>query len=65
MSNLISGLHKQLERNRELLKLYEEIPTGAFGAAMIKKDIEAGEKALADGDVVAMLRAFKALEESQ
>lgn len=65
MNNLISGLDEQLKRNRELLKLYEEIPAGAFGAAMIRKDIEAGEKALADGDVVAMLRAFKALEASK
>ncbi|MCK5617251.1 hypothetical protein KAR91_86100 [Candidatus Pacearchaeota archaeon] len=63
--NLIEGLQKELARNRELLKAYEEIPTGAFGAAMIKGSIEIAENAMACGDTVAMLKAYKDLEESE
>jgi len=29
--NLIKGLQKELERNKELLRVYKEIPSGAFG----------------------------------
>lgn len=60
--NLMDGLVKELTRNREILKLYEEIPTGVFGAAMIRESILAGEQAIADGDTVAMLRAYADLE---
>ncbi len=65
MANLIEGLNQQLVRNRELLKAYEEIPTGAFGAVMIRKYIDVAEKAIADGDTVAMMRAYKALESTK
>ena len=41
--NLIEGLHEELTRNRELLKLYQEIPQGVFGATMIAHAISAGE----------------------
>ena len=40
-------LTQQLSRCRELVKVYRTIPTGTFGAVMIEKDIENGEKALA------------------
>jgi len=40
MKNLIQGLHKELDRARELLKAYEEIPTGFFGVAIIKQAIQ-------------------------
>ena len=53
---------KELERNREILKLYKEIPSGVFGAVMIRDAIWSGEKAIADGDTVAMISAYKELE---
>jgi hypothetical protein len=65
MISLIEGLNSQLERNRELLKFYESIPEGVFGATMIKRAIEAGEKALTENDTVAMIKAFKELESSK
>ena len=66
MENLMGGLLRELNRNRELLKGYEEIgPAGLFGATMIKQSIANGEKAIAEGDVVKMIEAFKDLEESQ
>lgn len=63
--NIIEGIQKQTERCRELVKLYEEIPTGVFGKTMILADIREGEAAIASGDVVRMIAAFKALEGCQ
>ena len=60
--NLIEGLNSELTRARELLKLYEEIPTGGFGAMMIRQAIYDAEKSIAHGDTVGMLEAYKALE---
>ncbi len=63
--NLIEGLLKELNRNREILKSYEEIPTGAFGATMIKQSIAAAEKSISDGDTVAMMRAYDELKSTK
>jgi len=52
-----------MNRCRELLKLYEEIPTGAFGAMMIRKEILDAEKAIANGDTIEMMRSYKSLKE--
>jgi hypothetical protein len=43
-------LTQELERCRELVKVYESIgPNGNFGRVMIEKDIKQGEKALVSG----------------
>jgi len=65
MPNLMEGLQKEMNRCRELVKLYEEIPTGGFGATMIKQDISNAEKAIAGGDIVEMLKIFKVLQECE
>ena len=61
--NLIEGLQEEMNRCRELKKEYEKIPTGVFGATMIQVDINNGERAIASGDVVKMLSAYKKLQE--
>ena len=63
--NLIKGLQKELERNKELLQAYKAIPTGACGAAMIERKIKEAEKALDEGDAIKMLACYKELQESQ
>lgn len=63
--NLIEGLQTELNRNREILKLYEEIPTGAFGAIMIKQGIATAEKAIGENDIVAMVRSLAELKETK
>jgi hypothetical protein len=64
--NLMEGLLNQMNRCRELVKLYESIgPTGVFGKAMIEQDIKQAEKAIGGGDVVEMVAAYKALEGCQ
>jgi hypothetical protein len=63
--NLMDGLMDELNRNRELLKEYQKIPTGMFGAAFIKNDIEMGEKAIREGDTVEMVKAYARLKENK
>ncbi len=65
MANLMDGLISEIDRNRGLIKLYEEIPTGGFAIMMIQKDIDAGNKALVSNDVVEMLRAYTGLKENK
>ncbi len=63
--NLIEGLQEELERNKELLKLYEEIPQGKFGSTMIKLSIKNAENAIANNDTVEMIRCYKDLQENE
>ena len=60
--NLITVLHQELSRNRELLDEYKKIPTGAFGAMCIKNSINHAEKTIADGNIATMIRALKSLQ---
>jgi hypothetical protein len=54
----------ELKRNRELLKVYQELPdnAGFIGAQFINADIDAAEKALAEGDVIAILQCYEKLK---
>ena len=62
-STLADALPKEIERCIELLTQYVAIgPAGVFGAAMIRRDIAAAHKAMMEGDVVAMLRAYEELK---
>lgn len=64
--NLMEGLIEQMNRNRELLEAYKAIGIpGTFGSAMIIADIQAAEKAMGEGDTVAMLKCFAALKENK
>jgi hypothetical protein len=55
-------LPKEMARVRELLPLYDAIPTGCFAATMMRHDLDAAAKALAAGDVVEMLRVYSSLK---
>jgi hypothetical protein len=61
--NIIEGIQEQNNRVRELIKLYLSVPNGQFAAAMMKAAIQEGEAAIASGDVVRMVAAYKELEE--
>jgi len=63
--NLLEAIQSELVRAKEILKMYEEIPQGAFGAAMIREEIRAAEIALLNMDVVQMLICYKQLKEIQ
>lgn len=61
---LADELPYQQQRVRDLLPLYEACgPGGMFAVAMIRASLAAAERAAASGDVVAMLRACKDLQE--
>jgi hypothetical protein len=59
---LIEGLHELMDRARKLRKMYEEIPTGAFGIAVIDATIKQAEHSIESGDIGEMVAAHNALE---
>ena len=59
--NLVSGLHNEIVRVKELLKEYEAIPAGRFAAPFLRMSIKQAEEALASGDAVDMLRYYQDL----
>lgn len=61
--NLMDGLFDEMNRCREVLKHYEEIPQGVFGATMIKRSILKAEQSIKENDVVKMLIAYRDLKE--
>lgn len=57
-----TALPAEIERCQELLVAYQNIgPAGAFGLLMIKRDIAAAIKAIAEQDLPGMIRALEAL----
>lgn len=63
--NVAEALVDEIDRNRKLLELYKEIPTGAFGAMMIDRDIKNAVEALASGDVVKIVEAYEAIKNNE
>ena len=63
--SLGEALPKEIARVREVLKDYESVgPAGAFAVMMIKKDIADAERAIMEGDLVAMIRSYKTLQDT-
>lgn len=64
MASLAEQLPAEQARVRELVKQYRSIgPEGEPAACMMEQDLERAEKAAASGDVIAMLRAYTALQD--
>lgn len=62
--SLAEALPKECARVREILGHYKELgPVGAFGAAFIEQDLREADKAMISGDAVAMIQAYKKLQE--
>jgi hypothetical protein len=64
--SLGTALPLEMARVRdEVLPEYIKIgPAGTFAATMIRMNLDKATKALAEGDVIAMLSAYKALKET-
>lgn len=62
--SLGTALPREMARVRDhVLPAYLEIgPAGSIAAALMRRDLDAAAKALAEGDVVAMLRVYEALK---
>jgi hypothetical protein len=56
-------LPREMARVRdEVMPAYEEIgPAGGIALAMMRADLDAAARAMAEGDVVAMLRVYQSL----
>ena len=58
-----TALPREMARVRDkVLPIYLTIPTGTFAAAMMRHSLDQAAKALAEGDVIAMLRAYEDLK---
>ncbi len=63
MSSVGEEYPKEQARCREALRVYEEIgPVGAFAAACIRQVLADADRAMARGDVVDTVRAYKAMQ---
>lgn len=62
MDNLAEALPKEQQRVRELLSIYDTIPTGVFAATLMRQALARAEKAAASGDVTAMITAYTELQ---
>jgi len=60
VDTLMGGLLYEIERCSKLKAMYDTIPAGTFGAIMIQRDIDNAKAAIASGDVVEMIRCYKA-----
>lgn len=65
--SLGTELPKAIARVRDrVLPAYLEIgPPGMFAATLMRKDLDAASKAMIEGDVVEMIRVYRALESWQ
>lgn len=62
--SLAEAMPQEQARVRAILKAYHEIgPAGTFGAATIEQALCNADRAVASGDVLAVLRAYHELTE--
>ncbi len=60
-----ADFHNQQARVRKLIEQYRELPdnAGAFGIMMMQQTLRDADKAMASGDVVAILRSYREMVE--
>ena len=59
---LMDGLLSEIERCSKLKVLYDEIPSGAFGALVIQQAIDRAKTSIASGDLAEMIQSYEALK---
>lgn len=60
--NLIDGLQQEMNRVREIVKIYEEMPYGNFAASLMKLKIKEAETAISSGEIVKMIQSYQSLK---
>ncbi len=66
MTNLVSALQEEIQRNRELLLNYAEIgQVGNIARKLIEHDIKNALDFMAYGDTVGMLQIYQTLKENK
>ncbi len=63
--NLMQGLCEEIDRVKEILKVYESLPlgVGAFAAALMKQDVLRAEQCRNSGDAIEMIKLLNSLKE--
>jgi len=63
MSSVGEEFPKEQARVREILGYYKEIgPPGMFGAITIRQKLSRADKAMASGNIIAILQSFEELK---
>lgn len=63
IDTLGEALPREMTRVRDkVLPAYLSIPAGIFAATMMRQSLDAAQRALAEGDVVAMLTCYEDLK---
>jgi len=60
--SLAEALPREQERVRNLLPLYDAIPTGILAATMMRNSLRQADQAVMSGDVIAMIRCYEDLK---
>jgi hypothetical protein len=63
--NLMEAAMAEMDRLREMCAQYDSLPggVGIFGSTMMRHAIAEAQAAIVSGDVVALLTAYKAMQE--
>lgn len=56
------ALPREMARVRELIPLYDAVPMGFLAAGMMRQSLDAAARAMAGGDLVAMIRCHEDLK---
>ena len=66
VDTLGDALPREMARVRDVvMPAYQSIgPAGAFALAFMRRDLDEAARAMAEGDVVAMLRVYQSLKET-
>jgi len=64
VKNLMDGLFDEMNRVRELIKEYQQLPNGVgnIGSALMKANIDNAERSIRNNDVVEMLVCYEQLK---
>ena len=63
--NISEALAAEIKRNIDLLEEYNKIPSGVFGATVIKQRLHFAIDALASGDVAKIVLSLVDIQESE
>ena len=65
-TTLADALPREQARVRKAIGIYRDLPNGAgtIGALLMEADLATADRAVASGDVVAMIRAYETLRAS-
>lgn len=65
MASVGEEIQVEIKRVRDtVLPFYDELgPVGVYGATRIREELDAATKALAEGNVIQVLRSYEALKE--